>query len=88
MDKGAYVIQVTKDSPAEEVGLRGSGTDENGNPTFDWDIIIGVDGQTIVKVEELIAYFNSKKPGDNVSLPIQGGDQTLTIEVTLGEWPE
>lgn len=40
------------------------------------------------KVEDLIAYFNGKKPGDKVSLSIYRGDKNLSIEVTLGEWPE
>jgi len=88
VNKGVYVIGVTNGSPADQAGLRGSGTDESGQPTFGGDIITSVDGQTITKVEDLIVYFNSKKPGDGVSLSIQRGDQLLTIEVTLGEWPE
>ena len=79
---------VIPDSPAEKAGLRGSGTDERGQPTFGGDIISNVDGQTVASVEDLIAYFNGKKPGDEVSLSIYRGDKTLTIKVTLGEWPE
>ncbi len=88
VSRGVYVIEVTTDSPAEKAGLRGSGTDESGQPTFGGDIIVSVDGQATVKVEDLIAYFNAKKPGDKVSLSVQRGGQVLAIEVTLGEWPE
>jgi S1-C subfamily serine protease len=85
---GVYVIEVTTDSPAEKAGLRGSGTNEQGQPTFGGDIITSVDGRTVTKVEDLTAYFNSKKPGDEVSLSIYRGDKNLTIEATLGEWPK
>ena len=88
VDSGVYVVGVIPDSPAEKAGLRGSGADEQGQPTFGGDIISDVDGQTVASVEDLIAYFNSKKPGDEVSLSIYRGDKTLTIKVTLGEWPE
>lgn len=88
VDSGVYVVEVIPDSPAEKAGLRGSGTNERGQPTFGGDIISDVDGQTVASVEDLIAYFNGKKPGDEVSLLIHRGDNTLTIKVTLGDWPE
>jgi len=88
VDSGVYVVEVIPDSPAEKAGLRGSGTDERGQPTFGGDVITDVDGQAVAKVEDLIAYFNGKKPGDEVSLSIYRGDKNLSIKVTLGEWPE
>jgi len=88
VDSGVYVVEVIPDSPAEKAGLRGSGTDERGQPTFGGDIISDADGQTVASVADLIAYFNGKKPGDEVSLSIYRGDKNLTIEVMLGEWPE
>jgi 2-alkenal reductase len=87
VDNGVYVIEVTPDSPAARAGLRGSGTDEGGDPTYGGDIIVDVDGQLVTEVEDLISYFNSKKPGDNISLTIYRGENTLSIELTLGEWP-
>jgi S1-C subfamily serine protease len=88
VESGVYVIETISDSPAEKAGLRGSGTNEQGQPTFGGDIIIGVDGKAVTKVEDLTAYFNSKKPGDEVSLSIYRGDKNLAIEATLGEWPK
>lgn len=87
-DRGVYVVSVVPGSPAEESGLLGSSTDENGQPTFGGDVITAVDGRVVSEVEDLIAYFNSKKAGDRVSLSVRRGDQALTIEVVLGKWPE
>ncbi|MFC1592919.1 S1C family serine protease [Candidatus Omnitrophota bacterium] len=88
VDTGVYVIEVISESPAADAGLRGSGTDEGGDPTFGGDIITKVDRQSVAKVEDLISYFNGKKPQDEVSLAIYRGDKILSIKATLGEWPE
>ena len=88
VDVGVYVVAVVPDSPAEKAGLRGSGTDEQGRPTFGGDIITAVDRQSVAKVEDIVNYFNGKKPGDEVSLSILRGDDTPTIGVILGEWPQ
>jgi S1-C subfamily serine protease len=87
-ESGVYVIEVTTDSPAEKAGLRGSGTDSKGQPTFGGDVIVAVDGHVVTRVEDLLAYFNAKKPGDEVSLEIYRGDKKMTLKATLGEWPE
>lgn len=88
VDTGVYVVAVVPGSPAEKAGLRGSGTDQQGQPTFGGDIITTVDQQAVVKVEDLVDYFNGKNPGDEVSLSVRRGDENLTKVVTLGEWPQ
>jgi S1-C subfamily serine protease len=88
VNRGVYVIEVISGSPAEAAGLRGSGTDERGQPTFGGDVVINVDGQAVAKVEDLISYFNGKKPGDGISFSIYRGEDKIIIDVTLGEWPQ
>jgi serine protease Do len=85
---GIYVVNVTADGPAEKAGLKGGGLDQQGKLMPGGDIITAIDGKSIRKVEDVLTYLNSKRPGDNVSLSVQRGEKVLTIQVTLGEWPE
>jgi S1-C subfamily serine protease len=86
VSNGVYVVSVSPGSPAEKAGLIPGGSDQ-GEPTSGGDIITEVDGHPVAKVADLLQYFNTKKVGDQVSLSIVRGDQTLTVVVTLGEWP-
>lgn len=85
---GIYVVTVAEGSPAEEAGLIESGSDDLGQPGRGGDVITAVDEIEVSAVEDLVAYLNDKEPGDKISLLIHRGDGYLTIEVTLGEWPE
>jgi serine protease Do len=85
-DYGIYVVSVLPDSPAEKAGLIPGGSDQ-GMPTSGGDIITAVDGHPVAKTADLLEYFNTKKVGDQVSLSVIRGDETLTVAVTLGEWP-
>jgi S1-C subfamily serine protease len=86
VDQGVYVVSVLPDSPAEKAGLIPGGSDQ-GMPTSGGDIITAVDGHPVAKVADLLEYFNTMKVGDQVSLSVIRGDETLTVAVTLGEWP-
>jgi len=88
VDQGVYVITAVADSPAEKAGIKGGGTDSNGSPTAGGDIITAVDNTAITKVEDLVSYFNTKKPGDNVSLTIVRDGKIMQVTVTLGTWPD
>jgi len=88
VDQGVYVITATADSPAEKAGIKGAGTDSNGNPVAGGDIITAVDGNAVKKVEDLVSYFNTKKVGDDVSLTVVRNGKTIQVTVTLGSWPD
>ena len=87
VDHGVYVVSVLPGSPAEKAGLIPGGSDQ-GRPTSGGDIITAVDGHPVAKVADLLQYFNTKKVGDQVSLSVTRGDKTLTVAVTLGDWPK
>jgi S1-C subfamily serine protease len=88
VDEGVYVIGVMPDSPAQEAGIREGGRNQQGEPTSGGDVIIEVDGVAVSEVEDLIRYFNSKRPGDEVSLLIVRDGREMTVGVQLDEWPE
>jgi S1-C subfamily serine protease len=84
---GVYIVNVTKDSPADKASLKGSGEDQQNEPAAGGDIIVAVDGKNVSKVEDLIVYFNTKAPGDKVTLTIYRDGKSQNVDVTLGEWP-
>jgi S1-C subfamily serine protease len=86
VESGVYITGVVKGSPAEKAGLIESGRNSQKEPTKGGDLITAVDNVPVAKVEDLISYFDSKKPGDKVSLSIYRGGKQITISVELGEW--
>ncbi|HYF64515.1 MAG TPA: PDZ domain-containing protein, partial [Herpetosiphonaceae bacterium] len=72
-DAGVLVTSVTGDSAADAAGLKRG------------DIILGIDDQTTDEVAALHQYVLSKRPGDQVRLNVQHGDDLRTLSVTLGE---
>jgi S1-C subfamily serine protease len=86
-DHGVYVVSVVPGSPAEEAGLIPGGSDQNG-PTSGGDIITAIDGRNVNAVSDLLQYLNAKEVGEQVSLTVVRGGETITVAVTLGEWPE
>jgi S1-C subfamily serine protease len=73
--------------PAEKAGLKAGGSNQ-GEPTAGGDILTAVDNTSVKKVEDMLSYFNSKQPGDTVSLSIIRDGKQQTVSVVLGEWPE
>jgi S1-C subfamily serine protease len=85
--EGVYVMSVTKDSPAEKAGLKGSGLDSSGTLTKGGDVITAVDGKTIKTVEAISTYLLTKKVGDTVTLTVLRDGGNLSLPVILGTWP-
>jgi S1-C subfamily serine protease len=72
---GAVVQQVTASGPAGKAGVQQG------------DTITAVNGTSISDAQGLLTILAQKKPGDTVSLRIDRGGSTLTIQVRLGELP-
>jgi len=73
---GVLVVSVRSPSPAKEAGLQKD------------DIIIGVDGRSVKRGEDLLIYLERyKSPSDKITLKVVRNNKVLDIELTLGERP-
>ena len=62
VEKGVYIVGVVAGSPAEKAGLVEGGKNKAGDATSGGDIITAVDGNPVARVDNLISYFNKKRP--------------------------
>jgi len=78
---GAYITEVTEGSPAVDAGLIGA----NGPGG---DLIIAVDGHTVLSSDDLIAYLVFQSEVDQViDLTVIRDGKEVVIPLTLGERP-
>ncbi len=75
-DKGAYILKIHPDSPAEKGGLRKG------------DIVQGIGDTPIADSGELIKVISSRSPGEVVGCHIWRDGSKKTIKVELGKRPE
>lgn len=66
---------VVSGSPADKAGLKNN------------DVITAINGVPLNDNNPLVSVTLNYKPGDTVKLTVQRGDQTLTLNLTLGERP-
>ena len=86
---GAYVTDVTPDSPADRAGLQGA-TNHTDFPNLysGGDFIIAIDAITIQTFSDLLSYLvQEKSPGDTITLTVMRQDQELEIDLILGKRP-
>ena len=74
-DSGALVADVTAGSGAEVAGLRTG------------DVITAIDGKEVKAAEDVTSAVNAHKPGDEIKLTFQRGDESQEVTVKLGERP-
>jgi len=90
--RGALVIEVVEDSPAEEAGLQGSDSQVERNGVevqIGGDVIIGIEDQPVRRMDDLIVYLvKETQPGQRVMLIVVRDGKDMNIEVTLGERPD
>ncbi|MGH2685703.1 MAG: S1C family serine protease, partial [Actinomycetota bacterium] len=75
VDGGLLVESVLEDGPAQRAGIRPG------------DVIVRLDGQTILDNDELQTELLRHEPGDSVDVDIVRGTEELTLAVTLGVRP-
>ena len=89
--KGALIISIVEDSPADGAGLRGSDSAvelEGTDFPAGGDIITSVNGHEIAGSDSLIAHLlYHNMPGDTVILTVLRDGQREAIQVTLGQRP-
>ncbi len=89
--RGALVIDVTPNSPADKAGLRGSDRQItlDGTPArVGGDVITAIDGNPVQKFEDLASYLaTSTSVGQKVTLTILRNGRAQTLDVTLGARP-
>ena len=91
--RGAQVIALAEEGPAQQAGLIGSDKTkraDEGSIRYGGDVITAIDEQAIVSMNDLIIYLmENTKPGDTVTMSVvrDGGD-SAQIEVTLEARPQ
>ena len=73
-DEGAFVLRVRPGTPAYEAGLQR------------YDVIRGIDGETVSTTNDVIRRVSSLPPGTDVTLDVWRDGQRQEIVVKLAEW--
>jgi 2-alkenal reductase len=91
VDRGAIVLEVTPDSPAEQAGLRGSTrtvTSLGRELRVGGDVIIGIDDQPVLEFEDILVHIlRNAEVGQEIELTIIRDGREQSITVTLGARP-
>jgi S1-C subfamily serine protease len=89
--RGALVIEVTPDGPADKAGVLGSDRQEviDGQELrVGGDVIVAIEGQTVQDMEDLIAYLDGKtQVGQEITLTVLRDGKQTDIQVTLEARP-
>ena len=75
VQKGAVITGVLRDSPAAQSGLK------------PYDVVIGVDGQTINNATQLLLLISGLPPATEIPLQLLRNGESLSISVKLDERP-
>ncbi len=73
LDSGVYIEQVSLNSPAANCGL------------VKGDIILKIDDKLIYTMNDIKEYIYTKNPGDIIKIEYRRGNETNTVNLTLGK---
>jgi serine protease Do len=88
--KGVLIQQVEQGSPADKAGLRGSYIPVviNGQRVLvGGDVIVAIDGQPMESIQQVRAFVQQAKPGQQVTLTILRSGGSMDVPVTLEARP-
>ena len=80
--KGIPIVRVTPGLPADQAGLKGMRRTFRGRLVLG-DIIIGVNGESVLNSDDLLTAFEAFKPGDQVEITVLREDDVETVQVRL-----
>lgn len=90
--RGALVIDVTPNSPADKAGLRGSDQAieiDGQEARVGGDVITAIDGQPITDIEDVISYLSrSTEVGQKISATVLRDGKEIEVEITLAARPQ
>ena len=75
VNKGVYVAQVEKGSPAEKAGIK------------EGDVIVRLNGNYVEAAEELTSLVRNYTPNTKVKVTVNRNGKEMTFDVTLGTLP-
>jgi S1-C subfamily serine protease len=85
--KGIIVDTIVKNSPADKAGINGSITNQYGE-RLGGDIITVIDGNPVVRMEDLISYLETEKSvNQNMTLTVYKDGKTIDKQITIGQRP-
>ncbi|MDY7034673.1 MAG: trypsin-like peptidase domain-containing protein [Thermodesulfobacteriota bacterium] len=88
--RGALIMEVVRDGPADRAGLRGGNKMLNvGNALLPvgGDVIVALEGEAVNSSDELVRMILKRRPGDHVKVRILRKGRFMEVPVTLGERP-
>jgi S1-C subfamily serine protease len=89
--QGAYIDEVISGGPAAEAGLRGSTGNENVDGLdvpVGGDVVVAVDGDSVVDFSDLLATVATKHPNEQIDLTVIREGQEQNVTLTLGPRPD
>lgn len=87
VSQGVLVFSTLPNSPAAKAGIHGD-TGGTTNPVGDGDIITAVNGTPVSSVAALTSQLNKYSVGTTISLTVLRKDHSMSIKVTLANWPK